>query len=143
MKTESGKREADKAEKKIGKAFDIADKKAIQAFRDATNSEEKRIFQGGINSNAQQAYCEATVEGFEAFLEGNDEAKLRWEQFVSLHFEILKTALTNNQSAYIEDLSEVRADWQVCPNCGLSATRYQYWCDDEECNTNLLTGERR
>lgn len=143
MKTEKEKKEAGKKEQRIKRTLNIANDSAVQVFREATNNEEKRIFQNGINSNAQQASQEATAEEFRAIFEGYDEAKLRWEQFVSSKFEILKAALRDNQSAYIEDLSEVRSDWKVCPNCGLPATRYQGFCSDEKCDTNLETGKRR
>lgn len=115
-KTEEEIREADKKEAEIKEAFGAEYKAAYQEFHEATKEEFKR------------------------YEEIWHPAKERWEAFAAPHFKKLQAKLVAGEKTFEEARAEVRRNWQECPVCGKSASRYQTHCSDDKCGTNLITG---
>ena len=109
----------------------------LEADKQEFKIEQKKI---AGRQAARREFNKATKEEWEEYQKVWKPARERWEKFSELFFEVMQTKLVANRKAYDEALAKVRGNWKVCPKCGASAARYQTYCTDEKCGTNLLTG---
>ena len=119
MKTEQEIYEADEAEERIKIEKEEADKQAYTEFN------------------------KATASAWKEYEEIWKPAREKWEKFFALPFKKLQAELVKNNKRKDEALIKVRKDWQVCPECGTSASRFQVFCSNKECELNLVTARSK
>jgi len=91
-----------------------------------------------VDRAAQSEFNNSTREAWEEYERIWKPARERWEKYSLPHFKVLQAKLVASSEAESKALGEVRGNWQKCPKCGLPAARYQTYCIDDKCGTNLI-----
>jgi len=91
---------------------------------------------------ARIAFYNATRAAWDAYEAIWKPAREKWEAFSRPYFVEFTTKQGKLQTERSNRIGKVRANWDQCPICGTSYDRFQVWCSNLKCNTNLITARR-